>query len=308
MEIIITGSSGRIGSSFVAHALRHEDYSLVLNYHRPESVPHEVLNDSRCRIVIGDIEHVGVVEELFSTGASAIIHLGTGIHHLLTSPWNLAILEQGKSTAGLIDFLKDYTKPCHLIFPSSGGTVYAGTPGIPFKESDHPRPCTPYGAHKVFMEECLRLLVLHNPQISCNVLRISNPYGMTAHREKRQGIIDILLDNVAQGLSTEIWTSMDTVRDFLHIDDLNTALCKALSYRNGFEIFNIGSGHGTSLQELVTIIENIKNIKLDLIHKKNKENFYPAYNVLDIAKARSILEWFPSHSLAEHITSLMKGK
>ena len=308
MKIIITGASGRIGRALVEYLLRHTDFSLVMNYRQESSVPRIVSSSRRCDIVTGDIEEPGTIASVFATQAPVLIHLASDINRAGEGgSWYNSLVNQTKSSMNIIDYLKNYQHPCHVIFPSSGGTVYYGNQHTPYRENDPVTGCSPYGIHKILIENYLKLLTSYNSNITCNVLRISNPYGMDAESKKKQGFIDILIDRVKNNLPIDIWSSLDTVRDYIYIEDLNEAILKSVHYIDGFHIFNIGSGVGSSLSEVINCVEKTSGKKISLINNwDGKDSFYPLYNVLDISKAEHVLHWTPKYNLISGISTILQ--
>ena len=308
MKIIITGASGRIGEALVEYLLHYSDCSLILNYRNESSVPHSVSSSTRCNIVTGDIENTDTIASIFAEHPSVLIHLASEINRSKEAgTWYNSLINQTKSTMNIIDYLKNYSYPCHIVFPSSGGTVYNGHQNTPYRENDPVTGCSPYGIHKILIENYLNLLHSHNSNITCNVLRISNPYGMSANCQKKQGFIDILIDRVQNNMPINIWSNLNTTRDFIYIEDLNSAILKSIYYIDGFHIFNIGSGVGSSLADVISCVEKSSGKKIKFINNWNgNDNFYPTYNVLDISKAKKILDWSPRYSLTNGINEILQ--
>lgn len=308
MKIIITGASGRIGEALVEYLLHYSDLSMVLNYRKESSVPQSVSSNTRCDIVIGDIENYETIASIFSSKPPILIHLASEVNRSDEGGiWYNSLINQTKSTMNIIDYLKNYNYPCHIVFPSSGGTVYDGHKKTPYRENDPVTGCSPYGIHKILIENYLKLLYAHNSNITCNVLRISNPYGMNANCKKKQGFIDILIDRVQNNMPINIWSSLNTIRDFIYIEDLNNAILKSIYYIDGFHIFNIGSGVGSSLSDVISCVEKLSGKKIKFINNWNgDDSFYPIYNVLDISKAKNILNWSPRYNLTNGINAVMK--
>src|SRR5262249_41410453 len=147
-----------------------------------------------------------------------------------------------------------------ILFPSSGGTVYGRLRRVPVAE-DHPLdPITAYGVSKVTAEKYLQLYrYLHG--IDARVVRISNPYGAGQNPTRRQGEVSTFIHRALTHTPIEIWGGGEIVRDFIHISDVITALqaADALVCRAGerMPVFNIGTGTPTSLNDIVSEIEQV---------------------------------------------------
>jgi len=104
-----------------------------------------------------------------------------------------------------------------LFFASSAGAVYAGSATPPFTEEDQPSPLSPYGVAKLQAEA--RLAELKAVGVRVAVARIANLYGPGQDITKPQGLITQLCLASLLGLPVNIYVSLDTLRDYLHVDD-----------------------------------------------------------------------------------------
>ncbi|WP_299087403.1 NAD-dependent epimerase/dehydratase family protein [uncultured Microbacterium sp.] len=101
---------------------------------------------------------------------------------------------------------------------SSVGGIYAGSPHPPFAESTPPAPLSAYGRTKLAMEESLRASV-EGTSTRALVGRITNLYGSGQDLSKGQGLISALIDSSVVGRPISIYVSLDTLRDYIHVDD-----------------------------------------------------------------------------------------
>ena len=134
------------------------------------------------------------------------------------------------------------------------------------------------------------------------ILRLANPYGYRQRLDHGQGVVPIFLKRAITSCPLEVWGDGSVIRDFLHIYDVIEAVKLASLYEGSEYIFNIGSGNGLSLNELISIIQNIANKKLDVIYKESRSFDVPT-NVLSIKKAEEYLNWSPTISALEGLTS-----
>ena len=100
-----------------------------------------------------------------------------------------------------------------------------------------------------------------------------------------------------------VWGDGKIIRDYIHIDDLTNCVCLLLINNIKNEIINIGTGKGTSVNELVKIISEATKKDLNIKYQ-NSRLFDVAYNVLDIGKAKKMINWRPAINLIEGITNL----
>lgn len=191
-----------------------------------------------------------------------------------------------------------------IVFCSSGGTVY-GTPGqISIPESHPTNPVCAYGIGKLSIEKYLHLYhVLHG--IDYCVLRLANPYGPRQRVSGAQGAATVFLHKAMMGETLEIWGDGSVVRDYLYIDDAVDALCRAMRHTGEPRVFNIGSGTGHSLNELIGDIENVLQREVSRRHLPGRPFDVPA-NVLDIGLAREALAWQPTTTLRDGLARSME--
>jgi UDP-glucose 4-epimerase len=184
-----------------------------------------------------------------------------------------------------------------IIFFSSGGTVYGVPNEIPIKEEHHTNPICSYGIHKLAIEKYLSLFhYLYGAEYA--VLRISNPYGDRQGISGDQGAVAVFSHRALKNEPIEIWGDGSVVRDYLHISDVIRAAVAVLDYRGNHRIFNIGSGAGMSLNEVVSAIERSVGYPLRVQYKPARPLDVPV-NILDISLARNVLGWRPEVSFAD---------
>ncbi|MBQ3834245.1 MAG: NAD-dependent epimerase/dehydratase family protein, partial [Elusimicrobia bacterium] len=145
-----------------------------------------------------------------------------------------------------------------------------------------------------------------NKNITTNILRISNPYGTLLNQERGQGFIGIAINNIFKNRTIQVWDNINSIRDYIYTDDLCEAFIKAFKYKNGVDIFNIGSGKGTSLKQIIETLKEIYGNKVKYKIIKTDNNFCAKRNILNINKAKKILKWKPKVSLKEGITKITK--
>jgi UDP-glucose 4-epimerase len=189
-----------------------------------------------------------------------------------------------------------------VIFTSSGGPVYGLPRFIPITE-DHPtEPICSYGISKLMIEKYLHMFnYLHG--LNYQVLRISNPYG-PYHSSESQGAADVFLSRVQRGEPIEIWGDGSVCRDYVYIDDVIDALYLSL-LDNNEKVLNIGSGSGTTLNSLVSIIRDATGEKFDVIYKEGRNVDIPI-NVLSIERAAECYGWKPKVDLHRGIEMTWK--
>ena len=184
-----------------------------------------------------------------------------------------------------------------LVFVSSGGTVYGVPRTTPIAE-DHPtEPISSYGIHKLTVEKYLALTHrLHG--LDYRIVRPANLYGPRQRLDIAQGAVAVFLDRALRDQPIQIWGDGSVVRDYVYVADAVDAMLKAASFEGAQRIFNIGSGKGASLNELVAEIEKLLGRRVKTEHGAPRALDVPV-NVLDASLAERHLGWRASTPLAE---------
>jgi UDP-glucose 4-epimerase len=183
----------------------------------------------------------------------------------------------------LLTVLRDVSVK-RLLYVSSGGTVYGPSDTeVPIIEKDPTHPISPYGITKLAVEKyCSMYARLFG--IPLVIARPSNPYGPGQAPYRGQGFIATAAAKVMQGEEIPVFGAQGTVRDYLYIEDLCSAMKVLLDDESApGEIFNIGSGIGMNNLEVLKAVAGAAGILMTDV----KLNFLPsrhfdvAYNVLD---------------------------
>ena len=184
-----------------------------------------------------------------------------------------------------------------IVFVSSGGTVYGIPAGTPIGEAHPTQPISSYGIHKLTIEKYLHLnWVLHG--LDYCVLRIANAYGERQRTDLAQGAVAVFLERALRGEAIQIWGDGSVVRDYVYVGDIVQAFLKALAYDGGQKTFNIGSGVGVSLNQLLEEIGALVGRPLAVEYAPARGFDVPA-NILDCSLARRLLGWQARTRLAE---------
>jgi UDP-glucose 4-epimerase len=183
-----------------------------------------------------------------------------------------------------------------VVFASSGGTVYGIPEEVPIKE-DHPtNPISSYGIVKLAIEKYLNLFH-HLHGLDYTALRISNPYGPYQNPAGQQGAISVFLKHLHEGVPVTIWGDGSVVRDYVYVSDVVEAL-ESAGGATGHRVFNIGSGTGVSLNELLHQMAEVVGEQPEVEYVSGRPLDVPA-SMLDVGRAREELGWSPRVELPE---------
>jgi UDP-glucose 4-epimerase len=176
-----------------------------------------------------------------------------------------------------------------LVFVSSGGAVYGVPESVPISEQHSTNPVSFYGVSKLAIEKYLYAYSVSN-RLNYVVMRLSNPFGPGQVNTKGQGLIPTIVESALLNKPLTVWGNGSNLRDYLYIDDAVEGLSLAMSHGAKGSLFNLGSGFGTSVLELVAHIEEITGKKIALEFKAQRPFDVPS-NVLDVSLAKSELAW-----------------
>jgi UDP-glucose 4-epimerase len=198
--------------------------------------------------------------------------------------------------------LLDAAKDAHvkkIIFASSGGTVYGIPKEIPIKEIHPTDPTSSYGITKLTIE---KYLYLYSTLYGLNycILRIANAYGERQPITGTQGVIGAFLDKALHNAEITVWGDGTIMRDYIYVGDIVSAFIKAGMYESEPRVFNVGAGRGHSLNDIISVIENIVQVPLQVKYLEGRQFDVPI-NVLDISRAKLHLNWEPKVWLDEGI-------
>lgn len=185
-----------------------------------------------------------------------------------------------------------------LVYLSSGGTVYGVGAGSKTSEDTPLRPICAYGVTKSSVELYLGLF-RHLHGLDYRVARLSNPYGPGQSAQGAQGAVAVFMDKIAKGEVVEIWGDGSVVRDFVYIDDVISAIVELgenFSQKTERSVFNVGSGLGVSLRELIRLIETAVGLKANIRFQPPRGVDVPL-NILDCAAIHQAIGWRATTSI-----------
>ena len=145
-------------------------------------------------------------------------------------------------------------------FASTGGAIYGDQPGQgALSEETAALPVSPYAIGKLAIEGYLRYFG-RKFGLETVAFRISNPYGPRQRANKKQGVIPIFLNRLAEGLPLEVFGDGSMIRDYLYVQDAVRMVGETVGMPTSHDTYNIGSGRGASLSEVLAVIESVTGI------------------------------------------------
>ncbi len=205
-------------------------------------------------------------------------------------------------TLNLLQLLRKI-KITKIIFLSSGGTIYGIPETIPILENHPLRPLCSYGITKLTIEKYLHLYNKLYDLPYC-VLRFANPYGERQPISGAQGVVSVFLHKAMKGEIIEIWGDGSVVRDYIYIEDAVNAMLRVLECDCDKHVFNIGSGEGHNLNDILIEIETLLGCPVKRTYLQGRPLDVPV-NVLDISRAKHFLQWFPEISFQDGLSKTL---
>lgn len=233
---------------------------------------------------------------------ATVVHLASS-----STPGSSAIqpgLELGNLglTLRLLDLLQKQA-PTHLIYFSSGGTVYGNPTRLPVTEDSLLAPLSYHGAAKVAQEAFCQALRTQGHAVT--ILRPSNAYGPGQVMKGGFGLVRTMLEHIRAGTTMEIWGDGENVRDFIYIDDVVEACMRLISLPDDAGTYNLGSGVGYSINMVRGIVKTVCGEEVNTIYRPARSVDVRSV-VLDSARLYRALEWQPEVALEEGIARTWK--
>lgn len=312
MSILVTGGAGYIGSHVCMELLSAgEDVVVVdnLSNSSADSIKRiEEYTGKKISFIEGDVHDICILRWAFENDEiDAVMHFAAlkAVGESVKEP--LAYYENNVAgTITLLRIMEEFS--CFNLVFSSSATVYGDPEKVPITEDASIGGCTnPYGKTKFMMEEILRDIQTAKPEWNITLLRYFNPIG--AHPsgvigEAPNGTPNNLMPyitKVACGVQPCLFVFGNDyptpdgtgIRDYIHVVDLARAHVMALkkfSGKAGLHIFNLGTGHGVSVIELVHTFERVNKIKIPYVISGRRDGDI-AECFCDASKAQAELGW-----------------
>ena len=291
MRVLVTGGLGFIGSHTVVALLENGyDVTVIDNLYNSKLVVKDRIKEitgKDFKTVVADVQDEKALDEIFKDKIDAVINfagykaVGESVKKPLEYYDNNLTL-----TFALLKKMREYG--CNNFVFSSSATVYGNPERVPMYETDPVTDATsPYGETKVMIERILKDIAAVTPDFNCALLRYFNPIG--AHKsgllgEDPNGIPNNLLPYIAKVATGELkevnvfgndYDTLDGtgVRDYIHVVDLakgHVLALKKLEQNPGLVIYNLGTGKGTSVLEMIHDYEEATGVKIPYVIKPRR--------------------------------------
>jgi UDP-glucose 4-epimerase len=159
-----------------------------------------------------------------------------------------------------------------IIFASTGGAIYGDDGDDPSTENDIAQPVSPYAIGKLTIEHYLHYFKVKQGLDSV-ALRISNPYGERQPLNRNQGVIPIFLENILTGQPLTVLGDGTMVRDYIYVKDVAAMITGIFDKPTRYDVYNVGSGSGITVNELVQAVEAATGKTAKIVHKPAPPTF-----------------------------------
>jgi UDP-glucose 4-epimerase len=309
-NILITGGAGYIGSH-TAHLLHKNNYHIIII---DKFLHDQKFDHNWARVIKGDFSDKRVLKEVFENNdIDAVMHFAAFIEVGESVKYPKKFYDNNVvKTIELLNTMLKYNVN-KFVF-SSSCAVYGEPIKIPMDESHSYAPISPYGKNKLAVE-----FALQDYSIAYGMRYVSLRYfnasgalpnvGLGEQHVPETHIIPLILRAINKNTEFKIFgTDYDTpdgtcIRDYIHVHDLSTAhflALKSLENGNKSDSFNLGSGKGFSVKEMISMAERICGSKMKIKNESRRPGD-PAILLADPSKAKKVLGWKLTHSSLENI-------
>ena len=292
----VSGGAGFIGSHLVRALLaRGLDVVVLddLSVGRADNVP------PKARLVRGDVLDAEAAREAVA-GCDVVFHLAARV--AIRSSFEFAVEDARVNFVGTASLLR----AAHAVggvrrfVGTSSMAVYADAPSPDPIDERHPTaPLSPYGISKLGAEQLVHTLG-RQAGFATAVLRLFNTYGPGQALSPYVGVVTIFAHALLRGEPPSIFGDGEQRRDFVHVDDVVQAFVRTLDAPASGETFNVGTGTGTSVNEVYAAVRRALESPLAARHAPAVPGEV-RYSVANVGKARRLLGYAPERRFAESI-------
>ncbi len=301
---LVIGGSGFIGRH-VTRMLHDAGREVIVLGRRPNAgrpLP------SGCRYVSGDYTDRATTRALLQPGCDVIDLAYSTVPKTSFEDPIFDLLSNLPASVGLMqECLAAGVRRVLLV--SSGGTVYGPAEPLPINE-DHPTfPVSPYGITKLTTDRYA--MMFHRiAGLPVVVTRPANAYGEDQRAGTGQGFIATAVEAIGSGREITLYGAGGTIRDYIHVTDVASGILAALQHGEDGGIYNIGTGVGTSNEEILALLRPLAAAagKPLLTRTLAPRGFDVKANILDSARLERNSGWRPATPLAEGIERVWNSR
>ncbi len=300
MKVLVTGGAGFIGSRLALELVEQGHEVLVLD--NLSAGKKENVHPS-ARLINGDIRDYKLVLEA-SKGADCIFHLAA----FVSVPMSVEKPDECRdvNVGGTLNIIKAAGENgVRKIIFSSSCAVYGDRVNTAASEADTPNPLSPYAVSKLEGEKLLESYSKEFDYSYIN-LRYFNVFGENQNPDSPySGVMSKFIYRVLRNQEIVIYGAGSQTRDFIYVRDVVNANIRALTSDITNEVFNIGTGKGTSINDLAGMIIKSCSSDSQISYEPGKPGDIH-FSLSDITKAKEQLSWRPRHDVEEAISTTIR--
>ncbi|MFH1985684.1 MAG: SDR family oxidoreductase [Pseudomonadota bacterium] len=295
-KILITGGAGFIGSHLAEALLAKGCGVTVLDNLSTGNLRNLAAVNDRIRFIEGDIRNAADIEKAIS-GCAAVVHLAAMVlvPQTIDDPVGAALINE----IGSLNVLEAARKNgCRRVVLASSAAVYGNNPDLPKHERMASDPLSPYAVQKLAMEHYAGLYhILYG--LETVSLRFFNVFGPRQDPSSPySGVISIFLEKASRSKAPAIFGDGLQTRDFIYVTDVAAACVAAIKGGGAGQVFNIGTGHQTTIRRLWGEISAIAGAPRQPQIAPERPGDV-RHSVADITRASQILGFRPTVSLED---------
>lgn len=288
--IVVTGGAGFIGSHIAEELSRDNEVIVIDNLYagKIENVP------SNVKFIQADIRDYESIAELISQ-ADYVFHEAALVS--VVESIEKPVLTEEINVLGTLNILKALSEGHGKLIFASSAAVYGDNQNLPLKETEKPKPLSPYGVTKVSAEYyCKVFYELYGvPTVS---LRYFNVFGERQGYNQYAGVISIFINRALKGEHLIIYGDGKQTRDFIYVKDVVKANILAAEKNNANgKVFNVARGERTTILELALKIIDVTGSSSSIIFDKPRPGDIK-HSQADISEIKK-LGFEPEYSLEE---------
>lgn len=282
MNSIILGAAGFIGTNLALELSKDENNRITLADRDGKKL------DRLARMCQGRVELIKT-DIIKDPDLDGILGGQDMVYHLVSTTVpatsNRKIPEEISNNVEMMSKLLESCTRCHVgrvIFLSSGGTVYGVKNKCPLREEMETCPINSYGVQKVMNEKLLYLYhYIHG--LDYRIIRLANPYGPYQNPDGVQGAVAVFLNKALGGEPVTVYGDGSVIRDYIYIEDAVRAIVNIAHGQGEERVFNVGSGQGVSIRQLLTALEHTLGIRFRVEYMPKRAVDVPV-NFLDVSR------------------------
>lgn len=304
MRFFVSGGAGFIGRHLV-HSLVEKNHHVTIYENFSNSSKNNIkdLLQKNVSLIHGDLTDFPLLQNSLKN-FDFVIHLAAKID-ILESIRHPEITNQ-INVGGTVNLLKACVENnIPNVIGASSAAIYGNPKTIPVTEDTVPNPISPYGADKLSMEFYLRAFA-NAFNLNTVSLRFFNVYG-SGQSNAYAGVITKFIEKIKANKPLEIFGNGENTRDFIFIDDLIHGIFQTIDNIQGKkgEIYNLGSGKSTSVNELSDLMLKLSGKNLKKIYNPVRKGDLLFSEAL-ISKAKNDLQYNPSFDIETGLRKLLK--